>query len=102
MQMMTTPQRPSYKGNMHLRVRPHVGVIALGNALGNAIVGKMSQPPKLSQEENDAILKRGREIFAQGAKDLSDKGMKQLQDSLDKNEFTPTTDLPVDTVGTDH
>lgn len=46
MQMMTAPQRPVYKGNPHLRVRPHVGVIALGNAIGNAIVGKMSQPSK--------------------------------------------------------
>ena len=38
MQMITTPQRPFYKGNMHLRVRSHVGVIAFGNAIGNSIV----------------------------------------------------------------
>ncbi len=45
MQMMTTPQRPVYKGNMHLRIRPHVGVIAFGNALGNSIVSGLTTSP---------------------------------------------------------
>ncbi|WP_448214324.1 hypothetical protein, partial [Colwellia sp. MEBiC06753] len=51
MQMMTMPQRPSYKGNPHLRVRPHVGVIALGNAVGNSIVSGLSKSPQPSKED---------------------------------------------------
>ncbi|WP_448213483.1 hypothetical protein, partial [Colwellia sp. MEBiC06753] len=67
MQMMTMPQRPSYKGNPHLRVRPHVGVIALGNAIGNAIVqgAIQSDYEKRLKQQNEisaSLNQAGREI----------------------------------------
>ncbi|MCF6437009.1 hypothetical protein [Pseudoalteromonas sp. MMG022] len=61
MQMMTTPQRPVYKGNPHLRVRPHVGVIALGNAIGNSIVSGMQK--KQTQANVDKATQVGNEVY---------------------------------------
>ena len=66
MQMMTTPQRPFYKGNMHLRVRSHVGVIAFGNALGNSIVSGLSKPAKMSSALQDELNAK-KPIFGQSS-----------------------------------
>jgi hypothetical protein len=45
-QGQTTRQSPSLKGMLLLKRKPHGGVIAIGNALGNAVVAGLSDKPK--------------------------------------------------------
>ena len=77
------PHPAPYKGKLPLRSRRHVGVIAIGNAIGNSIVKGLSSERTLSAKEQAELDQKVAGVGRKELAKLDAKTRLQLQQSTD-------------------